>query len=181
MKNIALTFSLFLFPAFVFAQSNDKPNRDLYHLSMVFNGSDSYQTDVEPSPCILPGNVIHIYTGETLYIEVEMDKKKIISMKSVKENVNPKKTLIVKLTQVTSGKGHVGVMLSFNNPFKKDFKYTPNMLIVNQKNKDKSSWVKLAPKLAAGGLGEKSTISEMWPDFIVSIKLEDPAFKKSKY
>lgn len=36
----------------------------------------------------MPDNTIQLYPGETIYVEVELVKKEIKSMKTVKKNVN---------------------------------------------------------------------------------------------
>lgn len=50
------------------------------------------------SPYFVREKILQIYSGEKLFIEVEIEKKEIISMKVVKENINPEKTIEVELT-----------------------------------------------------------------------------------
>ncbi|PCH98646.1 MAG: hypothetical protein COB85_01170 [Bacteroidetes bacterium] len=132
MKRILLiTVILGLCFGLTYAQ-NERPSRSEYTLKLPVDSELMYEQKVEVSPYFVKENVLQIYPGERLFIEVKASKKEIISMKVVKENLNPNLTIEVELTQsVKDGKGEL-MMLKIVNPFKKDLKYKAMMFIVGQ-------------------------------------------------
>src|SRR4051812_45504818 len=99
MKQLTILLTLLFYTLPGFCQTNDLPNRDAFQLNLAVDDSNFYQLDVPSSPYILADNSIQIYPGETIYVEVELVRNKIKSMKTVKENLNPEKTLKISFSQ----------------------------------------------------------------------------------
>jgi len=158
-----LTILLTLSSIFTFAQ-NDKTNREEYTLKLPVDGKQFYQQKIEKTPYFVKENVLQIYPGEKLFIEVETTKGQITSMKVVKENLNPQKTLIIDFTQTTKGKKSESMMLNIVNPFEKDIVYKAMMFIVGH---DKWINTNVYPVRA------KLTGIEMWSDVIITLVLSD--------
>jgi len=108
--------------------------------------------------------VLQIYPGEKLFIEVETSKSEITSMRVVKENLNPQKTIMVDFTQTTKGKKSESMMLKIVNPFEKDLEYKAMMFTVGH---DKWIDTNVYPVRA------KLTSFEMWSDVIITLVLSD--------
>ena len=85
-----LTILLSLTLGFSYAQ-NEVTNREEFTLKLPVDGEQFYEQKVEKSLYFVKENVLQLYPGEKLFIEVEIKKKEIISMKIVKENLNPEK------------------------------------------------------------------------------------------
>lgn len=159
ITTILLTLSF----AFTYAQ-NDKEKREEFTLQLPVDGKQYYQQKIESTPYFVKEKVLQIYPGEKLFIEVEADKKKIISMKVVKENLNPDKTLEIKFTQSVKDQKNELMMLEIANPFKKDLEYKALMYIVGH-----NKWIdtNVLPVRA------KMSGFETWPDVIITLVLSD--------
>lgn len=153
--------------AFVFGQ-NEKTNRDEFTLRLPVNGEQFYEQKVEKSPYFVKENVLQIYPGEKLFIEVETAKSEIISMKVVKDNLNPQKTILIEFTQAAKDRKSESMMLKIVNPFDKDLEYKAMMYIVGH---DKWINTNVYPVRA------KLTSFEMWRDVIITLVLTDWKFK----
>jgi hypothetical protein len=160
---IILTLILSLTFGFSYAQ-NEKTNREEFTLKLPVDGEQFYEQKVENSPYFVKDNVLQIYPGEKLFIEVELKKKEITSMKVVKENLNPEKTIEIELTQNTKDRKSESMMLKIINPFKKDLEYTAMMFIVGH---DKWINTNVLPVRA------KLTSYETWTDVIITLVLSD--------
>ena len=160
---IILTLILSLTYGFSNAQ-NEKTNREEFTLKLPVDGEQFYEQKVENSPYFVKENTLQIYPGEKLFIEVEVNKKEIISMKVVKENLNPNKTIEVELTQNTKDRKNESMMLKIVNPFKKDLEYKAMMFIVGH---DKWINTNVLPVMS------KLTGYETWTDVIITLVLSD--------
>ncbi|MHB9141760.1 MAG: hypothetical protein ACYC25_07805 [Paludibacter sp.] len=147
----------------VFGQ-NEKINRDEFTLKLPVNGTQFYEQKVDKSPYFVKENVLQIYPGEKLFIEVETTKSEIKSMKVVKDNLNPQNTIMVDFTQTTKGKKSESMMLKIVNPFEKDLEYKAMMFIVGH---DKWIDTNVYPVRA------KLTGFEIWSDVIITLVLSD--------
>ena len=125
-----LIVSLIFFAAISVGQTNDLPERDPFKLSLAVSDTNFYNADIKSSPYILNKSIVQFYPGETVFVEIERDGQKIVTMKTVKENQNPEKTLVISLTQQTEGKSHKGMMLKVFNPFDKKLEYKANMFLM---------------------------------------------------
>ena len=162
-----LTIILSLSSVLAFAQ-NEKTNREEYTLKLPVNGKQFYEQKVNKSPYFVKDDVLQIYPGEKLFIEVEMTKLEITSMRVVKENLNPQKTIIIDFTQTTKGKKSESMMLNIVNPFEKDLEYKAMMFIVGH-----DKWINTNVYPVRANL----TGIEMWSDVIITLALSDWKFK----
>jgi hypothetical protein len=89
-------------------------------------------------------------------------------MKSVKENINPEKTITITFSQLTEGKKHNGMILNIHNPFDKKLEYKANMFLMHYDKWVPTSVLPIQANLSA---------YETWPDIIVSIGLYGWEFK----
>ena len=168
MKKMALMLS-FVFPtAFCFGQTNNLAQRDAFKLKIAVNDTNFYSADIKSAAYVLPDNSIQIYPGEKIYVEVELVKKEIRSMKTVKENLNPEKTITISFSQETEGKKHKGMMLNIENPFNKKLEYKANMFLMKYNKWAPTSVLPVQAKLSS---------YETWSDLIVTIALSGWTFK----
>jgi hypothetical protein len=158
-----LTILLSTSIALVFGQ-NEKTSREEFSLKLPVNGEQFYEQKVDKSPYFIKENVLQIYPGEKLFIEVEKTKSEITSMKVVKDNLNPQKTILIEFAQTTKGRKSESMMLKIVNPFNKDLEYKAMMFIVGH---DKWINTNVYPVRA------KLTNFEMWNDVIISLVLSE--------
>jgi len=168
MKVTTLILSFVFTTALAFGQTNDLPQRDAFKLNIAVDDSNFYNADIKSSAYVLPDNTIQLYPGETIYVEVELDKKEIKSMKTVKENLNLEKTLTISFSQQTGGKVHKGMTLKIENPFNTKLEYKANIFLMKYNKWAPTSVIPVQPKL---------TSYETWPDLIVTIALSGWTFK----
>lgn len=160
---LLLTLMLCVSLAFTYAQ-NDRPNREEFTLKLPVDGEQYYAQEVASGPFFVKEKVLQIYPGESLFIEVEKEKKEIISMKAVKENLNPEQTIEIKLTQNVKDRKSESMMLKIVNPFKQDLEYKAMMFIVGQ---DKWINTNVLP------VGAKLSGFETWSDVIITLVLTE--------
>lgn len=168
MRNLTFNLALIFSSILGFGQTNDLPKREAFTLNIMVDDSNFYQSNIKASNYILPDNSIQIYPGETLFVEVELNKKEIKSMKTVKENINPDKTITISFTQQTDGKKHTGMMLKIENPFKWKLEYKATMFLMKYNKWASTSVLPVQPKLSN---------FETWPDIIVTLALGGWEFK----
>jgi len=160
---IILTLILSLTFGFSYAQ-NEKTNREEFTLKLPVDGKQFYEQKVENSSYFVKENVLQIYPGEKLFIEVEINKKEITSMKVVKENLNPERTIEIEFTQNTKDRKSESMMLKIVNPFEKDLEYKAMMFIVGH-----NQWIN------TNVLPVKSKLTgyETWTDVIITLVLSN--------
>lgn len=143
---------------------NDKPEREGFTLKLPVDGKQYYEEEVASGPYFVKEKMLQIYPGETLFIEVELEKKEITSMKVVSENVNPDKTIEVEFTQSAKDGKSEFMMLSVSNPFKKDLEYKAMMYLVGE-----GQWME------TNVLPVRAKISgvELWNDVIITLALSE--------
>lgn len=159
-----MTIALCISLIFVYAQDNDKVNRDAFTLKLPVNRKQYYEQEIKSTPYFVKENILQIYPGEKLFIEIEVEKETIVSMKVVKENLNPDRTIEIEFTQELKGKKNDGMLLRIENPFKKDLEYKAMMYIVGH---DKWINTNVLPVKA------KITGFEMWVDVIITLVLTE--------
>jgi hypothetical protein len=160
---VIMTILLSLSFAFTYAQ-NEKEKRDEFTLILPVDEEQYYEQKVDSSLYFIKEKVLQIYPGEKLFIEVEINKKEITSMKVVKENLNPEKTIKIEFTQTVKDRKSEMMMLEIVNPFKKDLEYKAMMFIVGH---DKWISTSVLPVKA------KLTGYETWPDVIITLVLTE--------
>ncbi|PCJ64880.1 MAG: hypothetical protein COA58_11440 [Bacteroidetes bacterium] len=158
-----LTIILSLTLGFTYAQ-NEKTNREEFVLKLPVDGEQFYEQQVDKSPYFVKENVLQIYPGEKVFVEVELKKKEITSMKVVEKNLNPEKTIEIEFTQNTKDRKSESMMLKIVNPFKKDLEYKAMMFIVGH-----NQWI----DTTVLPVKSKLTGYESWTDIIITIALSD--------
>ncbi len=160
---IFLTISLSMICLFSYSQ-NENAFREEFTLKLPVNSKQFYEQTVSRTPFFVKENILQIFPGEKLLIEVERNENKIISMKVVKENFNPEKTIAVEFTQEVKERKSESMMLMIKNPFDKDLEYKAMMFIVGH---DKWIDTHVLP------VGSRLTGFEMWTDVIITLVLSD--------
>ncbi len=157
-----LTFLFALTFLFGSAQ-NDKPQRSAFTLKLPVDSVRFYEQEVKQTPYFVKDNILQIYPGEKVFIEIEIDKSEIKSMKTVSSNVNPDKTITVELAQHTKNKKHDFMMLKIDKTFKEQLDYKAAMYIVGH-----NKWIptNVLPVKALGAY-------ETWSDVIITLVLSD--------
>jgi hypothetical protein len=169
MKTITIILILSLSTILGFGQTNDLPVREAFNLKMAVNDSIYfYNLEVKATPYFVHDNIIQIYPGEKIYVEVELIKNEIKSMKTVKENLNPEKTIIISFSQETEGKKHKWMMLSIKNPFNLELKYEANIFLMKLNQWQPTSVLAIKNNLES---------FETWPDIITSLSISGWIFK----
>ncbi len=152
----------------LFAQGdNVNSQRQAFKLVLVVDDQNFYESGIEASPYLKGPNVLQIYPGELVYIEVTQKDGVISNFKCVKTNINPGKTLEISFSQKATGKKHEMMMLKVTNPFDRDLTYSVAMFLMNS-----NKWV----KTNALPVRAKLTSYETWPDLIVTLALSDWKF-----
>jgi hypothetical protein len=164
MKKLILLCTL-LHSLYLFGQNNnERPVRDSFNLVMPVSKQTVYESHIPPSPFVVGPQVLQLFPGDTVLIEMELSNGVITSIKSVKENKNPDKTLEISFIQNTDNNVHSNMMLKVKNPFKQDLTYSALIRIMNS-----GKWAETSiMPVKAGLIG-----IEMWPDVIVSIALNE--------
>ena len=159
-----LTLSLCLICMVGVAQVNSiKTSRNDFKLTLAVDGENYYETDVKAGPYIVGPDVLQIYPTEKVLMEVEQVQGVIKSIKVVKENNNPAKTIEVSFMQNTEGKKHQLMMLTIKNPFDMDLKYRASIFLMKE-----NKWVTTNVLPIKRGISSYET----WPDIIVTIALD---------
>ena len=168
MKTRAL-LTILVCMSFGFAVAqNEKPTREGYTLKLPVDGENFYEQKVEKSLYFVKDDILQLYPGEKVFIEVETTGKIINSMKVVKNNLKPKKTIEIEFTQTTKDRKSESMMLKIENPFNMDLEYKAMMYIVGH---DKWINTNVYPVKA------KLTGYEMWNDVIITLALSHWEFK----
>jgi hypothetical protein len=142
---------------------NDLPNRSTFVLRLVVDNDNFYVDTVAASPYVVKNTTLQIYPGEKVFLEMEEDSGKIKSVKTVRQNLNPDKTVEISFFQNIDGKKNNGMMLKIDkNPFKQILKYKVTMYLMKYKKWAPTSVLPIQP-----GIGSYET----WPDAIVTIAL----------
>ncbi|GAB0155206.1 hypothetical protein CHRYSEOSP005_04670 [Chryseobacterium sp. Alg-005] len=156
-----LIFLLSIISNFCFAQ-NEIEFREAFTLKLPVDSTQFYQQEVNKSKYFVKDNILQIYPGEHLFLEAEVKGNDIQSMKVVKENKNPAKTIEIEFSQNVSGRKSEGMILKVSNPFNKKLNYNTMMYIVGRNEWIKTSIIPIQPKLKN---------FEMWNDVIISLVL----------
>lgn len=162
-KQLLLILTLGLISLNLFSQ-NESPFRQEFDLKLPVDGEKYYQQKVAKSPYFVKDKILQIYPGEKLFIEIVQTKNAVDSMKVVKENINPNKTITVELTQNVKDRKSESMILKIVNPFDKDLEYKAMMYIVGH-----NKWIQ------TNVLPVKSKLTgyETWSDVIITLVLSD--------
>lgn len=162
-KQLLLVLIFGLISLNLFSQ-NETPSRQEFDLKLSVDGEQYYQQKIVKSPYFVKDKILQIYPGEKLFIEIVRTKNLIDSMKVVKENINPNKTITVELTQNVKDRKSESMILMVVNPFDKDLEYKAMMYIVGH-----NKWIQ------TNVLPVKSKLTgyETWSDVIITLVLSD--------
>lgn len=166
MKFFSLVFTLLI--SYTLTAQNEKPERETFDLKVAVDSVNFYQESVKVSPYFIYDKTIQIYPSEKLFIEVEIKKDTIASMKVVKKNLNPKKTIELDFIQNVNGRNHESMFLTVKNPFNKNLRYDALMYVLGNKDWVETSIIPVRAKLQS---------IEMWNDIILSIVLTNWRFE----
>ncbi len=141
------------------------------NLKLAVSDSTFYESSITSSRYVNGPNVLQIYPGETVYIEVELVGDSIMSIRSVAEIKYPGKTLEIEFTQNVVDKKHEGMMLKIKNPFNMDLNYSARMFLMRE-----NKWVNTSVLPVTANLSHYET----WPDIITSMGLYKWSFSKKR-
>jgi hypothetical protein len=158
------TLLLLLLHTVCVLSQNDKPGREPFELNLAVDNEQSYKMQVGASPYFVKEKILQIYPGEKIYIEAEIIGEMISSMKTVKQNLNPEKTIEVSFEQKTENGMPQQMLLTINNPFGKSLNYNAAMYLVGH-----DRWIDTTIIPIRAGL----TNFEMWPDVIITLVLHE--------
>ncbi len=99
MKILTFIIALIISQTICLGQDNDLPMREAFKLQMAVDTVNFYEVDIDPGKYVLPDNTIQLYPGEEIFVELELDKNSIKSVKTVKQIVNPEKTMTISFSQ----------------------------------------------------------------------------------
>lgn len=166
MKNILLILCFLIFS--LCAAQNEKVKRDTLTLNLAIDAEHDYSMKVESTPYFVKEKVLQIYPSEKIFIEAEIKRDTIYSMKVVTKNTHPEKTIGVEFTQDAKDRTNITSMLTVKNPFNKTLNYNALMYTpISQKWKG-TSIIPIHPKLQN---------FETWPHAIISLVLDQWRFE----
>jgi len=163
MKSFVLIVFVFLNSTFIFSQQ-EQTYREGFVLKLPVNALNFYQDSIVKSPYFIKDDILQIYPGEKLFVEVEVKGKTILSMHVVKEKKNIERTLEIEFTQKVKGRSSEAMILKIYNPLEYNLKYKAAMYIVGEDDWLQTSVVPVGSKLYA---------YETWPDVIITLVLMD--------
>ena len=166
MKNGILVLVIFLY--FTANSQNLIPEREAFKLTLAVDNENYYSTLVKKSPYFIEEKILQIYPSEKLNVEVEIQFNKIHTMKVVRQNINPERTITIEFKQETKGNLHDGMALIVFNPFNKNLKYDAEMFLVGGEKWLPTSIIAIPPGIPS---------YEMWRDTIVTLILSDWRFE----
>jgi hypothetical protein len=151
------------------AQDSILLKRPVYKLRVSIDRHSSYEANIESTPYLLPTNILQVYPGEHVYLEVGQTDGIIHSLRATSEIQDSSKTLIILFSQVTASDVHTSMVLKIVNPFPYDLMYAAKMLTLQKK------WV-LTDVLPVHA---KIIGIETWQNVIISLALFDWKFVRN--
>ena len=162
MKIIVTLFTLLSFHIGI--AQNLNPQREAFTLKLPVDGVNYYEQEVNAGPYFVYKNILQIYPSEKINIEVELKNDTIFSMKTVKENLNPKNTIEIEFSQIVKDRKSEMMMLKVKNPFNQKLEYKAKMYIVGQNRWINTSIIPVQPNLIG---------YETWTDVIITLALDN--------
>ncbi len=153
---------------------NEFPTRKAFTLTIVVSKDTLYEDNVPKTPYLVntseDKNILQLYPGESIYLEVqEIQNDSIKKMSVVKENLNPAKTIQVTFLQAIEKGEHRSMILKISNPFPKKVGFNALILPLRMGKWEETSVNMVGPK--------QMDFETTWDEIIVSIGLEDWIFK----
>lgn len=164
MKSIACLLLLILSLNGIGQDQNDRPVRDSFTLIMPVSKESYYESPIQSTPFVVGPNILQLFPGDTVFVEIEQKNGIITGLKPVKTNRNNDKTVEISFVQNVEEGKHLNMVLKVKNPFKKNLSYEAVMRVMNSQRWAPTSII----PVKAGLIG-----IEMWPDVIVSIALTE--------
>lgn len=146
---------------------NNNNQRKAFKLTLAVDDQYFYESEIEASSYLNGPNILQIYPGEVIYIEVIQKDGVISNLKCVKTNIHPENTLEISFTQKSANNKHEMMLLKVVNPFTMDLSYSANMFLMSYNKWAKTNILPVKAKL---------TSYETWPDVIVTLALSDWKF-----
>jgi hypothetical protein len=159
MKRILILANLVLF-TLTFGQEK----RVAFTLEIAADETHQYSAEIPESPYFVKDKILQMYCGEKLLVECELNKDVISSMKIVKENRNPEKTIEIEFSQNSEERNNISTMLIVKNPFDKALNYNALMFTPISQVWKKTSIIPIQPKLMN---------FETWPHSIITLVLDE--------
>jgi len=165
MKLLSL---LLVFCSTMVLAQNDQPMREAYRLSIAANVTQQYGMEVKATPYFVKEKVLQLFCGESVFVECEVEGDSISSMKVVTQNLNPKKTIVIKFTQDSSDRKNIITSLNIENPFDRDLIYEAGMYTPISQQWKSTSVIPIRANLQS---------FETWPHAIITLVLDHWHFK----
>lgn len=157
IKYILVIFFLIGSIRTILAQA-ELPFRKPYRLVVYIDSTKYYGQDIDSTPYFGSNNLLQLFTGEQVFVEVETKGKQILSMKSVSGIRHPEKTIVLELEQKSSVAKSESISLAVTNPFKHKLSFNLEHYDYNIKD-----WITDTPF----SVGPKSEERKVWKDQIV--------------
>lgn len=139
----------------------------------LFHRDDSpFSLTMPPPTVIVQHDYVTVLSGQTVYVEADVDGDKLVNLHFVQSPTHPEKTLTLKLQQLEMGQktsaGSHMMMFTIENPFDRWLKYSAGMMPLDQPSgKDGVYVTDTCPVLSKG------SASESWPEPIFQLVLGD--------
>jgi hypothetical protein len=166
---LILLINILLTSQILHSQDTAAFKRPAYKLTLAVDKATFYEQDIKSTPYILPENIIQLYPGETVYVEVDQENgivKKILAVQAITDT---SKTMTISFSQLTDGKNHKQTMLKVANPFALPLVYKAHIFVLSQKRWVTTDVYPVEPLMSG---------YETWPDLITSIALYDWILQK---
>lgn len=124
-------FLAFLLYALHISSQNDKTDRPDLNIKLYVDSTHFYNEEVKGGAYFTAENVLQIYPTEKVFVEAEVNKFGINSLKTVANNLYPEKTIVIEFYQEPKGNKHGSMKLKITNPLEKNLKYKIKTLGIN--------------------------------------------------
>ena len=142
--------------------------RQAHPLTLAIESRAVYTYSIPPGPFITQNDTLQLYPGDTAFVEIQKKGDSITSLKAVKQNNHPEKTLTISFQQVVEKGFHQNMALKIDNPFNKNLQCNMQAAIIMQKK-----WQSMDMINAPVG-----TSYITWPQIILGVKLYAWSFEK---
>lgn len=131
-------------------------------VEIIINGSLNYIVDYPERPCV-DDNIVNLIPGEKLFIEAELDGKKLVNLKRVERIVRRDRTLVFEFNQKKDPKA-LAMYLLIKNPFEHTLKYSAEIQPYGKEEFFKTATAPILPK---------KYVYEVWLEPVLRILLEN--------
>lgn len=130
MKKFVIVLLSFCFSLVAFSQ-HQITMRDSLTVKIIVDPRNSYTLEVESSPYLMDDLELLIYPGENLYLELEIQKNKVVGLQVVSENKHPERTILISFSQVVRRDTHQGMSIRIMNPLPNRVRFSAEMMGTN--------------------------------------------------